>query len=224
MDELEVIRGLPESTMERQVKGFIRVKGLIGGSYQPSRVLREPLLRWLGNMGRFKWTEDCQQSFDCLKQQIDSHTPTDWLRFEQTNGPIHWCEWPLRGCGYYPTLSRKGRTSTWHTGRNTNIFPVPPTHKTQWRWPVIEKEVFAIMYILKKLDYYLSGAVFTIKTDLQALLERERTNKKINQWALKLSDYDCTIECLAGKDNTCADLFSRLPKKKLEAGVDNKAW
>ena len=38
------------------------------------------------------------------------------------------------------------------------------------------------------------------------------TNEKIQQWALKLSEYNCQIEYLAGKENTCADLQSRIPK------------
>lgn len=88
--------------------------------------------------------------------------------------------------------------------------------KTQQRWPVIEKEAFAILYAVQKLDYYLSGAVFTIKTDhqpLKYLLEAEWMNKKIQQWALKLSGYNCKIEYLAGRDNTCADLLSRILKQ-----------
>ena len=105
--------------------------------------------------------------------------------------------------------------------------------ETQQRWPVIEKEAYAIMYAVQKLDYYLNGAVFMIKTDhkpLKYLLEAEWTNKKIQQWALKLSGYNCRIEYLVGKDNTCADLLSRIPEQleaesiHLEPGVDDRAY
>ena len=105
--------------------------------------------------------------------------------------------------------------------------------KIHQRWPVIEKEAYAIMYALKKLDYYLSGSVFTIKMDhkqLRYLLEQEWTNKKSQQWALKLSGYNCKIEYLAGRENTCADLLLRIPKQseaesiELEPEVDNKAY
>ena len=54
---------------------------------------------------------------------------------------------------------------------------------TQQRWPVIKKEAYPIVYALQKLDYYLSGAKFTIKTDhkhFQYLFEAELTNKKYN--------------------------------------------
>lgn len=88
---------------------------------------------------------------------------------------------------------------------------------TQQRWPMIDREAYAIMYALQKLDYYLSGVMFTIKTDhkpLQYLLETDWANKKIQQRGLKLSGYKCKIEYLAGKNNTCADLLSRIPQKK----------
>ena len=53
---------------------------------------------------------------------------------------------------------------------------------------------------------------------------------KQQQWVLKLGGYNCKIEYLAGKDNTCADLLSRILKQletrsiKLEPGVDDKAF
>ena len=40
---------------------------------------------------------------------------------------------------------------------------------TEQRWPVIEKESYAIIYALQKLDNYLSGATFIIKTDHKPL-------------------------------------------------------
>ena len=90
----------------------------------------------------------------------------------------------------------------------------------------LEKEAFAILYAVQKLDYYLSGTVFTIKTDHHPLkypIEAEWTNKKIQQWELKLIGYNYKIEYLAGRDNTCADLLLRIPKQ-LETGADDKAF
>lgn len=46
---------------------------------------------------------------------------------------------------------------------------------------VIEREAYAIMYALQKLDYYLNGATFIIKTDhrpLQYLLEADWTKRR----------------------------------------------
>ena len=47
---------------------------------------------------------------------------------------------------------------------------------------------------------------------------------------MKLNGYNCKIEYLAGKDNTCADLLSRVLKQleaesvELEPGVDDKVY
>lgn len=47
---------------------------------------------------------------------------------------------------------------------------------------------------------------------------------------MKLSGYRCKIEYLSGKDNTCADLLSRIPERleseciRLEPGMDGKAY
>lgn len=58
------------------------------------------------------------------------------------------------------------------------------------------------MYALQKLDYYVSGAVFTIKTNhklLQYLLDAVWTNKKNQQWTVKLSRCNCKVEYLSRK-------------------------
>ena len=36
-------------------------------------------------------------------------------------------------------------------------------------------------------------------------------NKKIQLWALGIAGYNCSIEYIAGTENTCADLLSRKP-------------
>ena len=69
-------------------------------------------------------------------------------------------------------------------------------------------------FALQKLDYYLHNSQFVIRTDhkpLKYLLESPMQNKKIQLWALSMSDYNCTIEYFAGTTNTCADLLSRHP-------------
>ena len=99
--------------------------------------------------------------------------------------------------------------------------------KSQCKWSVVEKEAFAIHFALQKLDYYLHNAQFVIKTDhkpLKYLLESPMQNKKIQLWALSMSEYNCTTEYIAGTTNTCADLLSRHPDKvnKLEENSVNE--
>ena len=58
-------------------------------------------------------------------------------------------------------------------GVNNNEKPIDflshRLSKTQQKWPVIEKDAFAIHYALQKVDHYLHGAEFMIKTDHKPL-------------------------------------------------------
>ena len=86
--------------------------------------------------------------------------------------------------------------------------------KTQCKWSTIEKEVYSINYALCKLGYYLHSARFVIKNDhtpLKYLLDSPMQNMKIQLWALSRAGYSCTIEYIAGTENTCADLLSPKP-------------
>ena len=86
--------------------------------------------------------------------------------------------------------------------------------KSQCKWSVVEKEALVIYFALQRLDYYLHYAQFVIRTDhkpLKYLLESPMQNKKIQLWALGMSGYNCTVEYMAGKSNTCAELLSRHP-------------
>lgn len=125
---------------------------------------------------RFKWTEDCQQVFDTLKEQL---TAIPLLTYPDLSKPM----------ALYTDASDKciGVILTQPCpDKDGQVLGIPEevpiyflSHRlseTQQRWSVIEKEVFAILYVVQKLDYYLSGAVFTIKTDhklLKHLLEAE---------------------------------------------------
>ena len=86
--------------------------------------------------------------------------------------------------------------------------------RTQCKWSAVEKEACAIHYAFQRLDHYVHGAEFVIKTDqkpLKYLLESPVQNKKVQLWALGMARYNCRIEYIPGKTNTCADLLSRKP-------------
>jgi hypothetical protein len=86
---------------------------------------------------------------------------------------------------------------------------------TQTRWSTTEKEAFTKHYALQKLDHYLHGAQFTIMTDhkpLKYILQSPMQNKRVQNWALCISGYNCCVRYIPGVENTCADLLSCLPR------------
>jgi hypothetical protein len=89
------------------------------------------------------------------------------------------------------------------------------------RWSIMEKEAFAVVESCKRLDYILvRPAGFRLLTDHKYLrymfnpagqsssLARHQAHKLV-RWALVLSSFPYTIDCLPVEDNVWGDLLSR---------------
>jgi hypothetical protein len=89
------------------------------------------------------------------------------------------------------------------------------------RWPIIEKEAYAVVASCDRLDWLLQGSAgFSLFTDHHNLLYVFNPNgqhgatsahsaAKLIRWALKLSTYRYTIEHVAGVDNVWSDMLTR---------------
>ena len=89
---------------------------------------------------------------------------------------------------------------------------------TQRRWATIEKEAFAVIYALKKLQPYLLGSDCTVYTDHKPLLSffvGEVKNTKIQRWAILIAEFGIRIKYRPGPRNVRADCLSRLPVGEL---------
>ena len=83
----------------------------------------------------------------------------------------------------------------------------------QQKWPVIEREAYAIIYSINKLMHYLYGAHFTVYCDhkpRQNLFTSEMKNTRVQRWAIQLEEYSPYMEYKPGKKNEVADLMSRI--------------
>ena len=79
------------------------------------------------------------------------------------------------------------------------------------RWSTIEKELYAIVYSLHKLEYLLRDRKFTLRTDHKNLTyANEPPSAKVRRWKIAIQGYDFVIEHIPGVDNIVADGLSRL--------------
>ena len=96
--------------------------------------------------------------------------------------------------------------------------------KTQQRWSATEREAYAILFGIKKFDYFLYGRPFICHTDHKALTHMDRknfNNAKIKRWQDILSQYNFVVQYLAGESNVVADMISRPNGVKAEKNVED---
>ena len=81
----------------------------------------------------------------------------------------------------------------------------------QLRWSTPEKEMYALYFTVKKLEYILGDVQFTWYTDHKNnTLTRDTGSDKVLRWDLYLQAFDFNKEYLEGVKNVVTDDFSRL--------------
>jgi hypothetical protein len=81
----------------------------------------------------------------------------------------------------------------------------------QLRWNVPEKECYAIVFTLKKLEHLLRDNFFVLHTDHENLTRCYSSGSpKVYRWKLLIQGFNMDIVHIKGVDNIVADSFSRL--------------
>ena len=212
--KVDAIRTLPAPTCVREVRSFIGMCSYYRRFIPNFSEIAEPVVALTRKHARFKWSEECQTVFEYLKQSL---TIVPLLAYPDPNKPYTLYTDASNSCiGACLTQACEDDDGILPNVKNEKpiYYLSHKLSRTQCKWSTIEKEAFSIHFALQKLDYYLHNARFVIKTDhkpLKYILDSPIQNKKISLWALGMSGYNCSVEYIAGTENTCADLLSRKP-------------
>ena len=124
-------------------------------------------------------------------------------------------EWVLRtdasdvACG--GTLLQKVQVETGEWELQPIAYTSHKFSSTASSWSVLEKELYALVFSLQKLDYYLRLRPFTAETDHSNILYLQQTLiPKLIRWKLFIHSYQMTLRHIPGKTNIVADALSRL--------------
>ena len=96
--------------------------------------------------------------------------------------------------------------------------------ETERRYPVREKELYAVWWGVKKCRHYVYGRPFTIQTDHQPLTAlnkglQESDNPRVDRWLQRLMGYDYQVKYIKGITNVVADALSRRPIIEVECNA-----
>ena len=190
----------------KQCRGFVSLCSYYRRFIPNFSEIANPLFENNKKYAKFKWTPECQKSFEVLKKCL---MVTPLLGYPDSSKPFTLYTDSSDFC------VGAVLTQMCDTGEEKPIhFLSHKLSKTQCNWSTVEKECFALNYALGKLNHYLQDASFVCKTDHQPLiylLQSDFKNKKVARWALNIMQYNTSIEYLPGGKNVIADMLSRLP-------------
>ena len=211
-EKLACIKDMPPPKTAKEVKQFL---GLIG--YYRKFVPRfSDLSRPLNLLTRkdvpFEWTPICQESFELLKTSLMTEPI---LTYPDPNHPyVLFTDASKYAWACVLTEEKTHQIE----GKEVKILhPITYMsglfHGSQMNWACLTKEAYAIYMSIKKLAYYLEDADITLRSDhlpLKKFLAKNTLNSKVNNWAIEISPFHITFECIKGIKNTLADTMSRL--------------
>ncbi|KAK7087691.1 hypothetical protein V1264_021708 [Littorina saxatilis] len=153
-----------------------------------------------------RWTADCQQAFDRLK---DALTSTPVLGYADYSKPfILETDASLHGFGAVLTQEQGGKKRVIAYASRT----LRPGEKNPVNYSSMRLELGALRWaICEKFRGYLLGAQFVVLTDNNPL--RYLTTAKLGaveqRWVAQLATFDFTVQYRSGRSNVAADVLSR---------------
>ena len=161
--------------------------------------LTAPLTKLTRKNEKFQWSEECEQSFQELKQRLV--TP-----------PILTLPSGSDGFVIYSDASHKGLGCVLMQQRKVIAYASRQLKTYERNYPTHDLELAAVVFPLKIWRHYLYRERCEIYTDHKSLkyfFTQKELNMRQRRWLKLLKDYDYTINYHPGKANVVADALSR---------------
>lgn len=194
----------PEPKKPVDMQSFLGTAGFYRKFIKDFSAIANPLYAY-GNKKK-EWDKECSQAFKSLKDKLVSAPVL--LPFDETKEVLVTTDASDFAIG--ATLELLG-----DDGKVLGVvaYLSAKLSGAELKWPVREKEGFAIRAALEQWSHYLKGKHFVLNTDHQSLkylATKKDTSPKIGRWLDVLAEYDFDIVYIKGEHNR-ADGLSRRP-------------
>ncbi|KAK7573978.1 hypothetical protein V9T40_011169 [Parthenolecanium corni] len=206
-EKTEKLQNYPPPTNVKEMQSFLGFCNYYRKFIKDYASIARPLYALTNKKTLFQWTEEHEKIFDQLKQSITDNAVLAFPQFDK----IFYLHTDASDYAVGAVLSQKDDEGI----LQPITFESKVLNSAQKNYAVIEKELYAIVWAVKKFQLYLLGQKFEILSDhkpLQWALKVRDPGAKLMRWKLKLSEYDCIIKHIPGKENIVADGFSRIHK------------
>ena len=204
---VSTIRGLSPPSTIHGIRSFIGLLNFFR-DFIPEFAVRTKMFTSLTSASKLDWTDELQQEFEKLKQDIAKapllhHIDYDKPIYLSTDAST------LGVGGVLFQHQQEGDTEK----KNIICYVSRAFNGTEQKWSTIEQEAFGIYFSIMSLRGHLLGHKFTVLTDHRNLTYLAKAEAaKIVRWRLNLQQFDFDIVHVPGKMNTIPDALSRCYK------------
>uniref|UniRef100_A0A2N9HVX1 Integrase catalytic domain-containing protein n=1 Tax=Fagus sylvatica TaxID=28930 RepID=A0A2N9HVX1_FAGSY len=193
----------------KALRGFLGLTGYYRKFIKAYGQIAAPLTSLL-KKDAFGWNEDAGKAFEQLKLAVSNPPVLALPNFNKS----FVVECDASGYGIGAVLMQESRPIAYYSEglKGKNLF-----------LSTYEKELLALVLLVKKWRPYLLDKAFVIKTDQQSLkhLLEQRVGTPMQQkWITKLLGYPFVVEYKKGKENVVADALSRQADSELMLEID----
>lgn len=205
-DKIEAIESFRCPKNKSELKSFLGLVLYVGARFEPSlAAATSPLRELLTRNERFEWGSQQQEAFEALKQLIKTALGNGFYkRGDETT--LYADAGPEAAGAVLIQKDEHGEQRP--VACASRAFSGPERNYSQ-----LEKEALALVWAVRRFDYYLAGSKFILVTDhkpLEVLFKSQtRASARVTRWRLAIQEYDFVIKYKSGEKNI-ADPFSRL--------------
>ena len=203
---------MPHPRTPKEIKQFLGLTGYYQKFVQHFSEISRPLAKLTAKDTHFEWTQQCQFSFEMLKDALMS---APILKYPDTEKP-YTIFTDASKYGWAGVLTQEHTSMVDGKEVMTN-HPVAYVSGmfcgSQLNWAAMTKEAYAIYMTIKKSTFYLTGADITLRSNhlpLNKFLQKNTLNLHVNNWAVEIESFKIKFVHIAGRDNVIADTLSRL--------------
>ena len=199
-EKIEAVRKAEIPKTKSELRSFLGAASYLRKFVPHFATLASPLIEMTSPRVELTWTEEANQSFEALKDEMCDVT--------------------------YLAAPRDGQfrimTDASDVGIGAVLLQVQEDELVilefasykfkgvERRWSTREREAYAIVWAVDRFHSYVLAAPFIVYTDHENLRWMHKcSNGKVQRWALKLQQYDMQIKHISGDQNVVADWLSR---------------
>ncbi|KAK1628022.1 hypothetical protein QYE76_002337 [Lolium multiflorum] len=182
-----------------EIRSFLGLAGYYRRFIENFSKIAKPMTALLKKEKKFIWTDECEASFQELKQRLVS-APVLCLPDINKDFQVY-CDASRQGLG--GVLMQDGKVVCYASRQ---------LKKHERNYPTHDLELASVVHALKVWRHYLMGKhcdVFTDHKSLKYIFTQKELNMRQRRWLELIKDYDMNLQYHPGKANVVADALSR---------------